>query len=1176
MACDTDLGGEQARLRLARMIESDPQIAAAVPKPGVQARLARSDMIYREVIATVLDIYADRPALGSRTYEVRRDAEGRNRRRYAPSCETMTYADLRQEIEAFAGFWQHVPPFTIAPGEAIAFIAFNGRQITVADLACAYIQAVGVPLQANLPPESMAQVLGEISPVALVASVENLAVATAQALAQDSVRSLIVLDVDEGDDDDRTAMEAMRARIAQSGKPLAVATFDEVLERGRAAPWSSVGLPPRTRDDIAMILYTSGSTGTPKGAMIHDDMMIQFWADIPFPRPLISIVYGPMNHFVGRDMVFTALAQGGTAYFSLKSDMSTLMEDARIVRPTWIMFFPRLVEMVYQNYLSETQRRLAGGVDADSASRAVIEEMRTGYFGDRLVLGCTGSSATSAEARAFIRDCFRIALPEGYGSTEAGGCALTWDNVVQRPNVIDYKLRDVPELGYSTTDKPFPRGELLVRTRLQFKGYFKRPELSADLFDEDGYVVTGDIVEERAPDHLVWIDRRSNVLKLSQSEFVSIAALESAFLAGAPVVKQIYLYGNSLRSFLIAVVVPDVDLAATELGHPPSDQELRGLVLSHLQETARSAGLKSFEIPRDLIIERQAFTLDNGLLSSVGKPLRPKLKARYGNALEQLYEDIERKMHTELAELSDGADGGSTLDLLRAAIKANLGLESIGMIGGDQSYRDLGGDSLGAVGFAILIEEVFKVRVPAGFLLDPSAGTRRVAEFIDRARLGEEGISAFAKVHGAGSREIRADDLQASAFFDADALAASATVAAPASDRTMSVLITGATGFLGRFLCLEWLERLAPVGGKVICLVRGRDADNARRRLEAAFDQGDERLSARFRELASAHLDIVQGDISQPGLGLGEDMFARLAQGVDHILHAGAMVNHVLSYGDMFEANVVGTAELIRLAISGKRKQVDYISSVAVAHMVSGLMASSEGDDIRVAMPRMALSDDYANGYGLGKWACEALLRNAHDRYGFGVNVFRPSMILPHSVYRGQINHADTFIRLLYSIVATGISPSSFYAAAPSGEGRGPHYDGLPVDFVAKVVQRIGEERGTSFRTFNVINNNVQNPVSLDRIVGWVASEEQAIRVVPDHSRWFAQFTEAMDRLPADQRERSAINVAAYFGVPEPLHTAIPPHAGFSGQLREKLGLAITPPLDRDYVLKILDDLRAA
>ena len=154
------------------------------------------------------------------------------------------------------------------------------------------------------------------------------------------------------------------------------------------------------------------------------------------------------------------------------------------------------------------------------------------------------------------------------------------------------------------------------------------------MFDEDGYYRTGDVVAEVGPDQLVYLDRRNNVLKLSQGEFVTVSKLEAVF-SDSPLVRQIYVYGNSARSYLLAVVVPtDEALADYDAA------DLKPAVGESLQDVARAAALQSYEVPRDFIVETTPFTLENGLLTGIRKLARPKLKEHYGERLEELYVEL--------------------------------------------------------------------------------------------------------------------------------------------------------------------------------------------------------------------------------------------------------------------------------------------------------------------------------------------------------------------------------------------------------------------------------------------------------------------------------------------------------------------------------------------------------
>ena len=151
-----------------------------------------------------------------------------------------------------------------------------------------------------------------------------------------------------------------------------------------------------------------------------------------------------------------------------------------------------------------------------------------------------------------------------------------------------------PTWATSSTDRPHPRGELLIKTANMFPGYYKRPEVTAEVFDDDGFYRTGDIVAELGPDQLQYVDRRNFVLKLSQGEFVTASKLEAVF-ENSPLVRQIYIYGNSARSYLLAVIVPTAEALRTR-----DTDELRALIGESLQDVAKVGGLQSFEIPARL------------------------------------------------------------------------------------------------------------------------------------------------------------------------------------------------------------------------------------------------------------------------------------------------------------------------------------------------------------------------------------------------------------------------------------------------------------------------------------------------------------------------------------------------------------------------------------------------
>ena len=438
--------------------------------------------------------------------------------------------------------------------------------------------------------------------------------------------------------------------------------------------------------------------------------------------------------------------------------------------------------------------------------------------------------------------------------------------------------------------------------------------------------------------------------------------------------------------------------------------------------------------------------------------------------------------------------------------------------------------------------------MPVGVIVGPTSDLRQLADYIETERESGSKRPTFASVHGRAATSVRADDLTLDKFIDAETLAAAPSIAYVTGE-PKTVLLTGANGWLGRFLALELLERAAQTGGTVITVVRGRDEAAARARLEAAYDSGDPDLLKRFRRLAADHLEVIAGDIGEPKLGLADATWDRLAHNVDQIVHPAALVNHVLPYSEEFGPNVVGTAEIIRLAITAQIKPVTYLSTVAVAMSVAASDFVEDGD-IRDVSPVRPVDSSYANGYANSKWAGEVLLREAHDLCGLPVAVFRSDMILAHTRYAGQLNVPDAFTRLVQSVLVTGIAPRSFYERDADGWPQRAHYDGLPVDFVAESIVTLAAKPTDGYRSFDVMNP-YDDGVSLDTFVDWLIDVGHPIARIDDHDDWLHRFETALTALPDAKRRHSVLPLLDAYRKPErPILGAIAPADGFHAAVR--------------------------
>ncbi|OLP52980.1 hypothetical protein BJF92_18245 [Rhizobium rhizosphaerae] len=270
-----------------------------------------------------------------------------------------------------------------------------------------------------------------------------------------------------------------------------------------------------------------------------------------------------------------------------------------------------------------------------------------------------------------------------------------------------------------------------------------------------------------------------------------------------------------------------------------------------------------------------------------------------------------------------------------------------------------------------------------------------------------------------------------------------------------TVLLTGATGFVGAYLLQALLRDPAR---EVTCLVRGADGLERLRRALSAYGLWQQDMAARLR--------VVAGDLASPGLGLSRQETARLAESVDAILHNGAEVHHLYPYQRLRAANVLGTAELLRLAAAGRGRPFHLISSL------SALTRKGAGGPIRESDPVTAFPPP-AGGYNRTKWASEHLVEAARAR-GLVATLYRPGAISGASD-SGAFNADDILCRMMQGYLHSG--------AAPEGETL---LAMLPVDYLARAVVWLMDRPDAAGQTFHLLHST---PVSSARLFEAAAQE---------------------------------------------------------------------------------------
>ncbi|CAL6035718.1 Long_chain fatty acid CoA ligase [Hexamita inflata] len=285
--------------------------------------------------------------------------------------------------------------------------------------------------------------------------------------------------------------------------------------------------------------------------------------------------------------------------------------------------------------------------------------------GGRCRIFVTGSAPLAQAHGEFIAVCFNMHTFEGFGMTETGG-----HGTVQEINMLNYgaigkcvdgntqiRLMSVPEMGYNIIDERlvqigqhqknvvYPRGEMLMKGPCVFQGYYKDQKKTEESFI-DGYFATGDIAEYNPiTQEVTIIDRKRGIVKLSQGEFISINHIEDA-ISKSRFVESVFLYANRYHPYTLAVVVPN-EAYFQQKGFKSGENLSRSaaaikMLTEDVKRVCKEYQLKSFEIPKVVVIESEPWTPDNGLLTPALKIKRPACKAKYEAIMLSIIKKLDK------------------------------------------------------------------------------------------------------------------------------------------------------------------------------------------------------------------------------------------------------------------------------------------------------------------------------------------------------------------------------------------------------------------------------------------------------------------------------------------------------------------------------------------------------
>lgn len=441
------------------------------------------------------------------------------------------------------------------------------------------------------------------------------------------------------------------------------------LSEWLAAGTHVVELPEGPKeDDLAGIVYTSGTTGRPKGVMLtHGNIVSNVKATLECVFPQVGDIFLsflPLSHTFERTAgYYLALATGCTIAYN--RSVLLLADDLKTIRPTVIISVPRVYERIFARvhdklkksrpaarYLFDWAVEIGwrdfcrrnhlpvehtGRAWLDGLMRPLVRKVSAtllDQFGGRLRIAISGGAALSSKvARTFCG----LGLPiiQGYGMTEASPIIAGNNRTLNQPNTVGKPFNNV-EVRLGEGDEIQIKGPSITR------GYWNRPDATADAFTEDGWFRTGDVGGFNELGLLSIKGRIKEIIVTSTGEKVPPADLEAA-IETDPLFSQCYVIGeNRPYLSLITVVNPDEWASfAKSCGVDPADPaslDNPSVKTAALKRAKTAAGeFPHYALPRAVVLTQEPWTIENGLITPTLKLKRGPLSKKFANVIAQLY-----------------------------------------------------------------------------------------------------------------------------------------------------------------------------------------------------------------------------------------------------------------------------------------------------------------------------------------------------------------------------------------------------------------------------------------------------------------------------------------------------------------------------------------------------------
>ncbi|CAN6479747.1 unnamed protein product [Victoria cruziana] len=626
--------------------------------------------------------HANKPFLGTRNViekETTTSSDGR-------TFEKLKLSDYKWL--SFTETFQHASDFASGlinlghdRNDRVAIFAETRAEWFISLQGCFRQSITVVTIYASLGEEALVHSLNETEVSTLICDFKQLKKLAAIRTRLESVKSLVYLEEDGNE---------LTSDLLEKLSGLKVISFSEVRRLGME---NATDARTPQSSDIAVIMYTSGSTGLPKGVMMSHGNIVATAAAVLTIIPGIGdkdvyLAYLPLAHVLELAAETVMMAAGtkvgyGSA-LTLTDSSNKVMKgsqgDATMLQPTLMAAVPAILDRVREAVFKKVAEK--GGLAKklfDIAYRRRLAAIEGSWFGAwgleklfwdvivfrkiRSVLGgrirfmLSGGAPLSGDTQRFINICFGAPIGQGYGLTEtcAGATFSEWDDTsvgrVGPPLPCCFiKLVSWEEGGYTVSDKPMPRGEIIIGGPSVTQGYYKNETKTDEVYkvDDKGmrWFSTGDIGQFHSDGCLEIIDRKKDIVKLQHGEYVSLGKVEAA-LASCQHVENIMLHADPFHNYCVALVVPShsvLEKWAQSSGVQYKDftdlcdkKEAVEEVRKALAKEGKIARLDKFEIPAKIKLLPDPWTPESGLVTAALKLKRENLRSTFKEELQQLY-----------------------------------------------------------------------------------------------------------------------------------------------------------------------------------------------------------------------------------------------------------------------------------------------------------------------------------------------------------------------------------------------------------------------------------------------------------------------------------------------------------------------------------------------------------